>query len=81
MGCEDRDRSPQSITGPKNTPGSPPETEFVQVPSNIIRIVSGSDRVIVEDDTAIRQYYVIEKIYKLNGSQQAEEIKELLRRQ
>jgi hypothetical protein len=77
--AQDKTRSTQEIIGSKTTTGSAPRTEFVQAPSNITRIVSGHDRVIVVDTSTVREYYVIEKIYKLKGREQALEIKELLR--
>lgn len=54
-------------------------TDFHQPPSNIASITSGIDKIVVQefDDT---RYYVIQKIYKLKGKEQAEEIKEWLRR-
>jgi hypothetical protein len=40
-------------------------------------ITSGHDRIFVKDHTG-RQYYIIDKIYKLKGEEQAKEIKERL---
>jgi hypothetical protein len=53
-------------------------TDFHQAPSNIASIASGYDKIVVQefDDT---RYYVIDKIYKLEGKDQAEEIKAWLR--
>ncbi len=76
---KDRDRSTQEIIGSKITNKGVPSTEFVQAPSKIIRIVSGQDRIIVTEKSVNRQYYVVEKIYKLSGRTQAIEIKERLR--
>ena len=56
-----------------------PGTDFLQAPSNIANIVAGHDRVVIET-YAGTDYYVIERIYKLKGREQAEEIKERLRR-
>ena len=52
-------------------------TDFHQAPSNIASIAAGHDKIVVKEfgDT---EYYVIEKIYKLKGKEQAEEIKERL---
>ncbi len=41
-------------------------------------ITAGVDRVSVEETPG--QFYIIDKIYKLNGNEQAAEIKELLRK-
>jgi hypothetical protein len=53
--------------------------DFHQAPSNIASIVSGYDRIVVEEPAG-KWYYVIDKIYKLKGMEQAEEIKERLRK-
>jgi hypothetical protein len=54
-------------------------TDFHQAPSNIASIAAGYDKIVVQEfgDT---QYYVIDKIYKLEGKEQADEIKEWLRK-
>ena len=77
---KDRDRSTQEIIGSKATSKGVPSTEFVQAPSKIIRIAAGQDRIIIVEKNSARQYYVVEKIYKLTGRQQAEEIKDKLRK-
>ena len=77
---KDRARSTQEIIGSKTTAKGVPSTEFVQAPSKIIRIVSGQDRIIVVENSANRQYYVVEKIYRLRDRGQADEIKTRLRR-
>ena len=56
-----------------------PETDFHQAPSNIVNIRAGFDRIAVAENAMI-EYYVIEKIYRLNGKEQAEEIKKWLRK-
>ena len=75
----DRAHSTQEIIGPKTTAGSRPNTEFVQGPSTMVGIAAGHDRIIVTE-SAYTRYYIIERIYKLKGWEQAEEIKEWLRR-
>lgn len=54
-------------------------SDFHQAPSNIATIAAGYDKIVVQEfnDT---QYYVIDKIYKLEGKKQAEEIKKWLLR-
>jgi hypothetical protein len=54
-------------------------TDFHQAPSNIASIAAGYDKIVVQEfgDT---EYYVIEKMYKLKGREQAEEIKGWLRK-
>jgi len=42
-------------------------------------LIAGHNRVVMAYDTGI-QYYVLEKIYKLNGREQVTEIKERLRK-
>ena len=78
--AKDRDRSTQEIIGSKITEKGVPSTEFVQAPSKIVRIVSGQDRIIVTEKNVNKQYYVVEKIYKLSGRAQADEIMARLRR-
>ena len=51
----------------------------IGISSTVSSIKPGFDRIIVKD-LAGTQYYVIEKIYKLDGKQQAKEIKERLRK-
>lgn len=75
---KDRAYSAQELIGSKNTSRGGPNTEFVQAPSNMASITSGYDRFVAGDETN-RQYYVIEKIYKLKGKEQEKEIKERLR--
>ena len=48
--------------------------------SSTVYITSGYDRIVV-NDTPFTEYYVIDKIYKLKGKEQAEEIKERLRKE
>jgi hypothetical protein len=55
-----------------------PGTTFRQAPSNIASIAAGYDKVVIMEHMDA-EYYVIEKIYKLKGREQAEEIKERLR--
>jgi hypothetical protein len=50
----------------------------IGISSTLSSIEPGFDRIYVKD-YAGRQYYVIEKIYKLEGKEQAKEIKERLR--
>ena len=52
----------------------------IGISSNVSSITAGFDRVIVKD-TPFTEYYVIDKIYKLKGKEQAEEIKERLRKE
>ena len=51
----------------------------IGIDSTLSTIKSGYDRIVVKDHTGT-QYYVIDKIYKLKGKKQAEEIRERLRR-
>ena len=51
---------------------------FHQAPSHIASIVSGYDKVVVQESVD-RQFYVIDRIYKLTGKEQKEKIKERLR--
>jgi len=51
----------------------------IGISSTVSSITSGYDRIFVKDYAGI-QYYVIEKIYKLKGKEQAKEIKERLRK-
>lgn len=79
---KDRAYSAQRIiTGDTRTSSTQrgPGTAFQQAPSNIATIASGHDKIVVQEHVDA-QYYVIEKIYKLNGKEQAEEIKEQLRK-
>ena len=55
------------------------KSSFHQAPSNIASIAAGYDKIVVME-YADAEYYVIEKIYKLEGKEQAEEVKERLRR-
>ena len=76
---KDRASSTQKIVGPKNTTRNGPGTNFHQAPSNIATIASGYDKIVVQE-SADNQYYVIDKIYKLKGKEQAKEIKDWLRK-
>ena len=69
------------ITGDNRASGTGrgPGTAFHQAPSNIASIAAGYDKVVVMEHLDA-DYYVIEKIFKLKGKEQAEEIKERLRR-
>jgi len=51
----------------------------IGISSTAFSITSGYDRIFV-NDTPFTEYYVIDKIYKLKGKEQAEEIKERLRK-
>ena len=51
----------------------------IGISSTVSSITPGFDRIFVKD-YAGRQQYVIEKIYKLKGKEQAKEIKERLRK-
>ena len=51
----------------------------IGISSTVSSITPGFDRIFVKD-YAGRQHYVIEKIYKLKGKEQAKEIKERLRK-
>jgi hypothetical protein len=51
----------------------------IGVSSRVSSITPGFDKIYVEHPWG-RQYYVIEKIYKLKGKEQAKEIKERLRK-
>ena len=51
----------------------------IGISSSVSSIKPGFDRIIVKDLSGT-QYYVIEKIYKLEGKEQAKEIKERLRK-
>jgi hypothetical protein len=53
--------------------------DFAQAPSSFASTASGYDKVVVNDFGGIR-YFGIERIYKLDGREQAEQIKEWLRR-
>jgi hypothetical protein len=58
-----------------------PKDRYVgEVPSKIKVIASGDGRIIVAEKTGAKKYYVIEKIYKLKGKEQAEKIKKRLSR-
>ena len=50
----------------------------IGISSTVSSITSGFDRIIVTD-TPFTEYYVIDKIYKLKGKEQAKGIKERLR--
>jgi hypothetical protein len=52
----------------------------IGISSNVLSITPGFDRIIIKD-SPFTEYYVIEKIYKLKGKEQAEKIKERLREQ
>lgn len=80
--AKDMALSTQTIVGAqKNTKQGAPDTEWVQTPSKINRIVAGIDRLfVVIDSSNEKLYYVVEKIYRLKGLEQANEIKEWLRR-
>jgi hypothetical protein len=51
----------------------------IGISSTVSSITRGFDKIYVEHSSG-RQYYVIEKIYKLKGKEQAKEIKERLRK-
>jgi hypothetical protein len=51
----------------------------IGISSTVSSITSGFDKIYVEHPSG-RQYYVIEKIYKLKGKEQVKEIKERLRK-
>jgi len=51
----------------------------IGISSTVSSITSGFDKINVEHPWG-RQYYVIDKIYKLKGKEQAKEIKERLRK-
>jgi len=53
--------------------------DFVQAPSSFVSTASGYDKVVVDDFGGVR-YFGIERIYKLKGREEAEQIKEWLRR-
>jgi hypothetical protein len=74
--------STQTIIGaPKNTKQGAPDAEWQQTPSKITRIVAGFDKLFVFGESSVgKLYYVVEKIYRLKGLEQANEIKESLRR-
>ena len=74
--------SAQTIVGAqKNTKAGAPDTEWVQTPSKIIRIVAGIDRFfVVRNSSDEKLYYIVEKIYRLKGLEQVNEVKERLRR-
>lgn len=75
---KDREISTQTRLGAKATSKGVPSTEFRQGPSKIVTIASGYDKIAVQDDVA-KELFVIAKIYKLNGREQAEEFKKRLR--
>ena len=54
-------------------------TLTIGISSTVSSITPGFDRIIV-NDTPFTEYYVIDKIYKLKGKEQAKEIKERLRK-
>ena len=72
---KDRAYSAQRVVSQGRASG---KGDFHQAPSNIASIVSGYDKIVVQE-YADAQYYVIDKIFKLKGKEQAEEIKERLR--
>ena len=53
---------------------------YIGVSSTLSSIASGFDRIIVKD-TPFTEYYVIEKIFKLEGKDQVKEVKERLRKE
>jgi len=66
--------------GPKRDGPTGLEGYFTTAPQNIAGISSGSDMIVAHDSIDSQSFYVIEKIYKLKGKEQAEEIKERLRK-
>ena len=80
--AKDMSLSTQKIVGAQiNTKVGAADTEWVQTPSKISRIVAGLDRFfVVRHSSDEKLYYVVEKIYRLKGLEEANEIKERLRR-
>jgi hypothetical protein len=66
--------------GPKKDGKTGSEGYFTTAPQNMAGISSGSDMIVAHDSNDSQSFYVIEKIYKLKGKEQAEEIKEWLRK-
>ena len=64
----------EAVQGPNNNYAS-------QAPSKIKNISSGHHRIIITLESQNKKYIVIEKIYRLDGKGQAEEIKKRLRRE
>ena len=76
----DKAVSAEQKIGPKKDGPTGFAGYFTTVPQNIAGISSGSDMIVAHDNTGSQSFYVIEKIYKLKGKEQAEEIKEWLRK-
>lgn len=76
---KDRAYSAQGIvSGRSPSAHGLPTDDFDQAPSNIAKIAAGYDRVVVTSPAGT-DYYVIDRIYKLKGKEQAKEIRERLR--
>jgi len=75
----DKAVSAEQIIGPKRDEVTGFESYFTTTRQNIVGISSGSDMIVAHDSIGSQSFYVIEKIYKLKGREQAEEIKEWLR--
>lgn len=75
---KDKELSTQEIVGSRTTARNYPGSDFKQAPSNIAGIAAGYDRMVVSGPAGT-DYYVIDKIYKLKGREQIEEIKVWLR--
>ena len=76
----DKAVSAEQKIGPKRDDPTGIEGYFSTTPQKIVGISSGSDMIVAYDNTDSQSFYVIEKIYKLKGKEQAEEIKEWLRK-
>ena len=75
----DKAVSVEQKIGPKRDGVTGFEGYFTTVRQNIVGISSGSDMIVAQNAIGSQSFYVIEKIYKLKGKEQAEEIKEWLR--
>ena len=76
----DKAVSAEQKIGPKRDDPTGIEGYFSTTPQKIAGISSGSDMIVAYDSMDSQSFYVIEKIYKLKGKEQAEEIKEWLRK-
>ena len=79
--AKDMAQSTQTIVGAqKHTAQGVPDTEWSQTPSKINRIAARHDKLLVfKGSTNEKVYYVVEKIYRLTGLEQANEIVAWLR--
>jgi len=76
----DKAVSAEQKIGPKRDDPTGIEGYFTTTPQKIAGISSGSDMIVAHDSIDSQSFYVIEKIYKLKGKEQAKEIKERLRK-